>query len=189
MEKELKSNLLSIITEAINMISKTSSAGLAELSNRAVELAGVYQEEDVASITVIIHALSKIMQRSECDVEKGVCDINPEYRKIVAELEKIKSYIESDDRQKSKRSISSILDILQKADSKLKLYIEEVIFDSQIKKGGKLYDKGISLAQSAQILGINHWELMNYVGKTEIISIDDEAVGIRERLRFARGLF
>ena len=63
------------------------------------------------------------------------------------------------------------------------------LMGAQIKKGSRLYEHGLSMAKSAEILGIGQWELMSYVGKTRII--DEEAVttGVKKRLDVARKIF
>ena len=78
--------------------------------------------------------------------------------------------------------------IISTIDSKLKLYIGEVITQAEIKKGSKLYAHGISLGRAAEVLGISQWELMFYIGKTKLIDVKG-CVGVRERLNYARSLF
>jgi len=81
-----------------------------------------------------------------------------------------------------------MLELISKSDIKLKMYIEEVIRQAEIKKGTKLYDHGISLGQAANVLGISQWELMNYVGKTQI-SDHGQSTNIVKKIKFTRGLF
>ena len=88
------------------------------------------------------------------------------------------------------RSIKNKLDIIDRLDTKLKNYIKEVIKDSQIARGSRLYEHGISLGRTADLLGISKWELIEYSGKTGISEIR-EGITLSEdkRLRIARGLF
>ncbi len=86
----------------------------------------------------------------------------------------------------TKESITTF-DFINKIDTKLKLYIEEVISKAKVKKGSKLHEHGLSIARTAEVLGISQWELMNYVGKTTISTVD--GVDVKTRLNFARKLF
>ena len=78
---------------------------------------------------------------------------------------------------------------ISKADSTLDLYIQHVIDEANVKKASKIYDHGISLGQTAQLLGISHWELMRYVGHTKIPEGVIEKVNIKVRLNYVYGLF
>ena len=51
-----------------------------------------------------------------------------------------------------------------------------------------MHEHGISVARTAEILGIGQWELMNYIGKTwgpEFVSDQD----VQKRIAVARKLF
>ena len=71
----------------------------------------------------------------------------------------------------------------------MKLYVQEVINQAQIKKGSKLCEHGLSCSKSAEILGISQWELMNYIGKTKLSEEEHDIVDLRTRIDYARGLF
>ena len=74
-------------------------------------------------------------------------------------------------------------------DSKLRFYIEEVINQSEIKKAGSIYAHGISIGRAAEILGVSQWDLLRYIGKTTLSEVSGEIISVRDRLKFARGLF
>ncbi len=65
----------------------------------------------------------------------------------------------------------------------------EVIESSQVKKGTKIYDHGISLERAASILGISQWELSSYIGNTIIDKYLEEGVPLVRRMKHARELF
>ena len=50
----------------------------------------------------------------------------------------------------------------------LKPYIEEVLRKASINKASKMYEHGISLGQTAKLLGVTQWELTEYAGQTKI---------------------
>ena len=84
--------------------------------------------------------------------------------------------------------MKDIMNLISEVDSKIKMYIEEVISQAKIKKGSKIYEHGISAARAAEILGISQWELMGYIGNT--VSSENISTGrAKKRLLFARELF
>ena len=88
-----------------------------------------------------------------------------------------------------RKSIKNIFNFIRIVDEKLKMYINEVINQARIKKGCKLCEHGISVARSAEVLGISRWELMHYLGKTTLIDQFSEPVNVSNRLKIARSLF
>jgi len=81
------------------------------------------------------------------------------------------------------------MDVISNFDSKLNLYIQKVIDEAEIKKGSKLYEHGISLAQTADLLGVSQWELMKYIGQTKIADKFVDEVNVKDRLAHTRRLF
>jgi hypothetical protein len=176
---EVKKDILSILKQAIAFISEGNLTELSKLSNNTVHNASIFQDEDSISIAVVIYALSKIIEREH----------KPMDRTVIEKLEQAYDCLSSNDFHNYKKSIHGITSIISSLDSKLKLYIEEVISQSQIRKGSKIYEHGISLARASEMLGISQWELMCYVGNTQIIDRSEKVKRTASRLDFARRLF
>ena len=61
---------------------------------------------------------------------------------------------------------------------------------ARINKASRLYEHGISIGRTAELLGVTRFELMDYVGKTYIADVKENmTIGARERLMIARRLF
>ena len=57
-------------------------------------------------------------------------------------------------------------------------------------KGGKLYAHGLSVGQAASLLGISQYELMSYIGKTQISDVfPEEGMSVAKRTAYAKKLF
>jgi hypothetical protein len=177
MHPHVRHDILTIIERAIQLVEKRDEKALSDLSNHTIHNASIFQDEDSVSIAVIIYALSKLVARGS--VAKTVVVRLRQAHQLLAE-NKLGRY---------NASIHGITKEISQLDHKLKLYIEEVINQAQIRKGSKLYDHGISLARAAEMLGISQWELMGYVGNTQIVDRTEEARTVLERIRFTRGLF
>ena len=74
-------------------------------------------------------------------------------------------------------------------EKKIGKYITEVLQQAKIKKGGRIYEHGLSVGMSAQIMGISKWELMDYLGATKVSEVTDEVSRLKSRLVNARRMF
>jgi hypothetical protein len=180
MEKTVKKDLITILTQTKSILQKGNYSELKEVSDHTIHDASVFQDEDSVSIAVVVYSLFKIMQRL---MDKGLAADMVHYIDECLEL------IDLDDMEGYRNCIKNVLHTISKADSRLKVFIEEVINQSEIKKGSKLYEHGISMARAAEILGITQWELMNYIGKTRIPELEAEKFDVENRLNFARKIF
>ena len=79
--------------------------------------------------------------------------------------------------------------MISKEDNKLQKYIRRVVNDAQIKKGFKIYEHGISLGKTAELLGISQWELMKYIGGVKLSDTVKDKIQLQHRLNYARELF
>jgi hypothetical protein len=175
---EVKNDILSVLKEAVLCIKEDHLQDLSELSNQIIHNASIFQDEDSISIAVVIYATSKILQR----------DLSGKH-KIIAKLVQSRESLQENDFHGYKKSIKELTKIISGMDSRLRLYIIEVINQAEIKKGSKIYDHGISLARAAEMLGISQWDLMTYIGNTQIIDRSEKVIRSQNRLKYARSLF
>ncbi|MFH1849701.1 MAG: hypothetical protein ABH879_05945 [archaeon] len=169
--------ILSTVLELIKATDKSEISKLKELSNHTIHNASIFQDKDSVSIAVVVYALSKVIER------KAVGD------KIPLLIRNARDFLAEDSEKLFRECIKEILDRISYIDSGLGLYIGKVIEDAQIKKGGKLFEHGISVGKASELLGISQWELMSYIGKTGIIDSTPERTDTKRRLAFARQLF
>lgn len=178
MNEKIKKDIISILDDSLEYIYCKDISKIKELSNHTIHNASIFQDQDSLSIAVIMYALPKIFER------KGFISKN-----IINYIKKSKSALAQNKFELYRKSIKGLIENISREDTKLKLYIQEVVEQAQVKKGSKLYDHGISMAQSASLLGVSQWDLMNYVGKTQIADTFKEGMTVEKRLKFVRGLF
>ena len=178
MDPTVKKDIISVLEEAIQIIKEGNIYRLKELSNHTIHNASIFQDDDSISVAVIIYSLSKVLERAK-----------PNTANIIKHMHQAIDFLQKDDYQSFKAISKEMFKFISHVDTKLKLYIEEVVKQAEIKKGTKLYDHGISMGQAASILGISQWELMNYVGKTRIYDESREGSDILKKIKFTRGLF
>ncbi|MDP7179824.1 MAG: hypothetical protein QF824_00965 [Candidatus Woesearchaeota archaeon] len=184
MNDTIKRDILSILSEIIKILRVKEDKDIVEireLSNHTIHNASIYQDEDSVSIAILVYSLSKI-----CERKQGGLD----YNSVISLLKVASKCLEINNIDKYRKTIKKSFKFISTIDSKLKMYIEEVINQAQIKKGSKLYEHGISMARASFILGVSEWELMRYIGKTSIADLPlQDPVSIRSRLEFVRGIF
>ncbi len=174
----VRADLQNILHNTIKKIEKDDTHALADISNHTIHNASIFQDKESVTIAVIIYALSKLGDRLK--------KIRP---KLIPLLKKALQDLRKSNFKKYDLTIERIVKTISRIDKKMNLYIQHIINRAEIKKGSKIYDHGISLGQTADILGLSQWELMNYIGKTKLSDRFDEQVTVMERIRFAESLF
>ncbi|MFC1691805.1 hypothetical protein ACFL0W_06525 [Nanoarchaeota archaeon] len=181
MIKPVIKDLLAALNQVIEILGKKDFFLLKDLSNHTIHNASVFQDEDSLSIAILIYALSKILIRTE-EQKKLV-------KKIIKSLQDSEGFLRKNDFKAYRENIQSIFSIISKEDSRLKLFIQQVVNQAQINKGGKLHEHGISIARASQMLGLSRWELMSYIGKTSYGEVEEDIQNVKNRMNFARSLF
>jgi len=178
MEDVVRQDIISMLEAAAPAISKLDSIKLREISDHTLHNASIYQDKDSITIAVVMYALSKIVERSTIPA--------PE---IKTKLEQARDHLENKDIENYEGTVKEIVDMISNIDRKMNLYVQRVINEAEIKKGSRLYEHGISLAQTAELLGISHWELMKYIGNTKIADKFEDEIEVMDRLNHTRRLF
>ena len=186
MEYPIKKDIIGILRKALSALKKEDTAELDDISNHTIHDASIFQDKDAISVAVIIYSLAKIVHRSESNPEywKKV------YKKIESDIEAARFFLEKDKEEKYKKIMKNILQNIGEVDDKLKLYIDDVLDKAKIVKGSKMYERGVSIGRAAELLGISQWELMSYVGKTQIIDrYKEEVIPASVRIEHAKKVF
>ncbi|MBN2420788.1 hypothetical protein JXB27_00755 [Candidatus Woesearchaeota archaeon] len=182
MDETIKKDIISMLGEAISLVEKNDFAELKELSNHTIHDASIYQDQDSIQCAVVVYALSKIIERTEEEGRK----INAT---IVEKLRKAKNSLENNKEEQYRNLMRVLLKEIAQTDDKLLMFIQNVIEKANVVKGSKIHGHGISIAKTAEILGINQWDLMSFIGKTRIPDKEEIAGDITKRLSFAKKLF
>ncbi|MFH0936446.1 MAG: hypothetical protein V1815_02080 [Candidatus Woesearchaeota archaeon] len=187
MKEEVKKDILDILHNSFIAIKERNILQLQELSNHTLHDASIFQDEDSISIAVVIYSLSKILERTRYQEYRNW---NIFYKIVMENLEKAQESLKNNSFDKYQEHIKDILNVIDKLDEKFKRYISEVIEKARISKASRIYEHGISISRTSQLLGINEWELMDYIGKTGIADVEFSITkNVKERIKFARSLF
>jgi len=176
----VKKDILEVMEQSLAALEAEDHHALSELSNHVIHDASIFQDDDSVTAAVLIYALSKMAQRC--------CDEKISFTHIIDFVQQAHDALAEGKEDSYRDMVRRIIAEIQKLDGRLKLYIEEVLDKARIKKASSMHEHGISMARTAELLGISQWELQNYIGKT-MISEQHMGVSAPERLKRAREWF
>jgi hypothetical protein len=160
-----RANILEVLRRSKVALNNKDVFLLKNLSNHTIHSAAIYQDVDSISIAVIIYALSKIIERPKYSFYKEW----PSFVKLVnSNFDEAIYTLEQEDSSSFRKSITNMRKTISKISGDLRKYIDEVFRKAEINKASRIYEHGISLGQTASILGLSLFELSEYAGRTGI---------------------
>jgi len=189
MNEEIRGDILVLLKKALPLFEKGEINKLKQLSNEIIHNAGIFQDPDSTSISVIIFSLSKISNR--CRLQ---CKITPQFLKfkenIFRDLIQARSQLEKNFIDEYRKTIKKIFQSISLFEKKFGMYLTEVLQHAKIKKGERIYEHGFSAGKAAELLGVTKWELMSYLGETKLSDIDPSTkISIKQRMKTIRRIF
>ncbi len=180
-------HLIEVIESVKKAIHEEDSAALRDLSNQTIHSASIYQDTGNLSIAILVYTLSKLIERRDYERIRNwgsfVNKIEAFFELAVASLKQNNFNGYEKYMAKARESISLI-------EKNIRPYIEEVMRKAAINKASRIYEHGISLGQTAKMLGITEWELLEYAGQTRISEIKyNLSYGIKKRASMAMEFF
>ncbi len=179
--KAVKKDLLKVLKKAQRDINNGNTKRLKHLSDLTIHNTSVFQDPDSLALAVVIYAISKLIDRWGSDSEHA-----EQVRNLLGSAH---FSLEKNNVDEYREKMKHVAEFTASVDKEFRLYIQKVMENANIKKGSRIYEYGISAAQSAELLGIGQWELMNYVGKTRIHDDEISMTDAGKRLVLARSLF
>ncbi len=180
-------NVLRILKETRDALEKNDSFKIRGLSNQTINTASLTQDVDNIAVAVMVYSLSKIIERIDYRQLPGWKKF---YKNVIIYLDKSIKDIENEDYDKFREDFKMIRRGVENLSGKLKKYIKEVLRVAEINKASRIYEHGISMEQTANLLGINQYELAEYVGKTGISDVRESYTKTTEsRIKLAMEIF
>lgn len=174
----IKEDIIAVMRNALQAIHAGDLTALGEESNHIIHCSAIFQKQESIQTAVVIYALAKILERGKT-IDARILDAMAHAIEFM-EMENLRGF---------NTEIKNMLDMINTVDDQLSRYMQHIVTEAQIKKGSRIYEHGISLGQTAKMLGLSQWELMKYVGKTRMSEEIAETVPIKNRIMFARTLF
>ena len=182
-----KDNILDILIQAKKAVKEGDVVLLKHLSNRTVHTSSIYQDPDNIAVAVTIYAISKILEREKYQEYPQWKSF---YNTFMKCIDKAIESIEKDKLEDFRKCIISVRESINKLSGHFKNYIQEVFQKAKISKASRIYEHGISMEQTADLLGISVFELAEYAGETGIGDVDlGVTKDIKERIKIALEAF
>lgn len=174
-------NILKILKETKKSIKNKDTIKLKELSNQTIHTASITQDPDNVTIAVIIYTLSKI-------IERGYYQKNN--KEVFYAIDDLIKSIEKKEEYETNSNLQKLRDSIQKMSGGIKEYIQDVFRKASINKASKIYDHGISMENTAKLLGITMFELAIYAGQTGVSeTFFLEPSNVKEKIKIAMEMF
>ena len=178
-----KENILDILIKTKKAIKEGDNLLMKELSNRTVHSASIYGDTDAIAVAVIIYMLSKIIERKKYQEYK---EWPVFFQTCMNGLSIAITALKKDDMDKFSSSLKEIRKRIGKISGNLRHYIQDVFRNAEINKASRIYEHGISMQKTAELLGISVFELAEYAGSTGISDVDLSITkSISERIKIA----
>lgn len=179
-----RDHLISVLKQTQRAITSEDSYILNELSDQTIHSASITQHTDYITIAVILYSLNKIMSKKDHWRIKSWPNF---VRKFNDELSKTISSIREKDQEEIARHLEHAKDMIENLSPNIRPDIESVIKKAEINKAGKIYEHGISMQQTAHLLDLSQWELLDYIGQRSIVENPlNQTIDVRRRIKQAQ---
>lgn len=181
MNEIVRQDILKVLQRTIAVLKKPSPVyqQLNNLSNNTIHDVSIFQDKYSITTAIAIYSLYKIFSRGH--KKKN----SPFTNEVLASLESMESDLQKEDLNAYESHSKELMEIITQADKNTKEYIQEVIEKARITKASKMYAHGISLQQTANLLGVTIWQMERYIGHTHIPEKEECLIDPLERLTFA----
>lgn len=159
---------------------------LKELSNQTIHSACGIQDPGSLTIAVLAYSLGKLLERRDGMKIRGWDDFVKKFNSYIPlaikalkenKVEAYENYL-----LLARKSLSSISGNLRKD-------INDVLRKASINKASKIYEHGISLGKTADLLGVTQWELADYTGQMKVDESHTHTLNIKRRAQMALEFF
>lgn len=182
-----KENILRILKETKIAVEKGDCIKIKNLSNQTTNTASLTHDPDNIAVAVIVYSLSKIIEREDYQKLPGW---NNFYKTYINAIDKTISAIQKNDEKAVNQNLNLITKAIGKLSGKLKQYIQDVFRKASINKASKIYEHGISMEKTAELLGITLFELASYAGQKDLPPpVPERSTDVHSRIKLAMEMF
>ncbi|MDO8508627.1 MAG: hypothetical protein Q7S27_02990 [Nanoarchaeota archaeon] len=187
MEKEESIYTISVLKETKQALSANNPLALLELSNKKIHSAACIQDIESITLTIVIYSLAKLIERKN-NLKIKNWEIFVKKMNVLLDLSI--SALEKNNRSAYQKYILKAKSSLESISPSLKQNTKEIIRNACINKASHIYKHGISLGQTAKLLGITQWELAEYTGQAKMGDINyNRTLNEKSRIKMAMEFF
>lgn len=181
-----RDNILRIFRETKKAIAQNDVAQIKALGDRTTNSASLTQDPDNIAAAVIIYSLSKILEREDYHKMAGWDKF---YAVYVGAIDRMIEALKRRDDEAFRKDLELIRKAIEKLSGKLKTYIRDVFRHASINKASRLYEHGLSMERTANLLGVTLYELAEYAGEKPQTEHGMQAVPVKQRIKLAMDMF
>ena len=181
-----KSHVIKVLENVKKAISQRDVLTLKSLSNQTIHSASVHQDTDSIAIAVIIYSLSKIIERENKIGNKECSRFCKNALNFFGSA--IKSLKENNE-DNFRDNLEKIRRVVNKFPVNFKKDVGEVFRKASINKAAKIYEHGISMEQTADLLGLTLFELATYSGQNVSGFENSKTESVKKRIKIAMDFF
>ncbi len=185
-KKEVE-HLTQVLRETQQALRDGNVIKLQELSDQTIHSASIYQHTDFITIAVLIYTLNKLLLRKDkLNLKNWAVFI----KKFNSEIDTSLKDLNNEDNEEFARHIQHARELVSNLSPTAKTNVEEVLHKASLNKATKIYEHGISLSRTAQLLGVTPWELAEYIGSRNMHDNPyNAAVDIKKRAKLVLDFF
>jgi len=180
------SHVIRVLESAQQALISKDAPQLREISNQTLHSASIAQDSGSITLAVLIYTLSKLIERADYTKIKGweifVKKFNSWFSLAIKALKEEK-YEEYEGYLENARKLLTTISV------NLKPYIQEVFLKASINKASLIYEHGISMGKTSQLLGITQWELSDYMGQKKGEDNSYYTIDTKKRAKMAMEFF
>lgn len=180
-------NVLRILRETRESFKKGDAMRIKELSNQTINTASLTQDPDNIAVAVNVYSIGKILEKEHY---RRLPSWDKFSREVVLQIDISIKEIESGNEEKFRLAFMKLRKIIEGISGKVKDYIQDVFTKAQINKASKIYEHGVSMEQTANLLGVTMFELADYSGGTNISNApESQTISAKQRIKFVEDIF
>ncbi len=186
MEQKEIEHTINVLKSAKQALLSKNSFELSRLSNQKIHTASSAQDIESITLIIILYTLSKIIERRD-SLKIPKWDFFIKKFNLFLDLA-IKALNENNEK-KYQNYILKTKTSLESLPINLKRYVKEILKKASINKAFHIYEHGLSLGQTAKLLGLTQWELLEYTSLRTPDSSLPETLETKKRAQMALEFF
>ncbi len=181
-------NIIRILEEAQEAFKQSDASKIKELSNQTINTASLTQDPDNIAVAVVVYAIGKILEREHY---KQLPNWKSFQNNVELQLQISIKNLENKNEQQFRKHFTKLRKTLEGLSGKVKDYIQDVFTKAKINKASRIYEHGVSMEQTAKLLGISMYELAEYSGGDKRISDipETKTLSTKDRIKLALEMF
>ena len=182
-----RDNIIRILKETKLAVTSADAVKIKQLSNQTIHTASIAQDPDNIAVAVIVYTLGKIVERENYQTYKGWKTF---FNHFLRHIEIATQSLEQNKLEEFRKQITQIRKEIESLHGNFKKHVQDVFERARISKASRIYEHGVSMEQTANLLGITLWELADYAGQTGIGDVQESITDSeKNRIKLVQDFF